>query len=88
MRRPVSGISVDIDNFPEAVAPERGDHGAEPPLADVEGGPPVVVESRVPVWHHHLRESHAVCDVPLGAVVIEGDLVDHRTFAEVEAQPY
>ena len=81
---------VDVPDLAEAVAAQlqRGGHEPQTPLADVEGGPPVVVEGRVAVGHHHLRERHPVGDVAHGAVVVVRHLVDHRTLAVVEAQPH
>ena len=80
---------VDVGDLPEAIATQlkRGDHVAEPPLTDVECGSPVVVEARIPVRHHHLGKRHAICDVSLGSLIVKGDLVDHRTFTEVESEP-
>ena len=80
---------VDVDDLPEAVAAElkRSGHVTETPLADVKRGSPIVVESRVPVGHHHLGERHPVRDVPPGSLIVESNLIDHRTLAEVETQP-
>ena len=57
---------VEVGDLAEAVAAafERGGHEAEPPLADVERGPPEVVGGRIPVGHHHLRERQPVRDRP------------------------
>ena len=87
---------VDVDDLAETVAAqlERGGHVAQTPLADVVRGPPVVVEARIAVRHHHLGEGHPVGDVSFGTArigrvgIVEGDLVDHRALAEVEAEPH
>ncbi len=81
---------VEVTDLAEAVAAElqRGGHVAEAPLADVVGGPAVVLERGVPVGHDHLGERHAVGDVAPCPVVVISDLIDHRALAIVEAEPH
>ena len=85
----VGESGIHITDLAQAVAAqlERGGHVAQPPLADVVGGAPVVVEAGVPVRHDHLGEGHPVGDVPFGAVVVVADLMDHRALAVVEGEP-
>ena len=81
---------VDVADLAEAVAPQfqRGGHETEPPLADVESGTAVMIERGVAVGDHHLGQRHPVGDVTPHAVIIIGDLIDHRTLAIVEAQAH
>ena len=55
---------VDVGDVAQAVAPElqRRRHEAQAPLADVEGGPAVVVGARVAVGDDHLGEGQPVRD--------------------------
>ena len=80
---------VQVGDLPEAVAAalQGCRHEAEAPLADIEGGPPVMVRRGIPVGHHHLGQRQPVRDRPDPAAVVVSDLVQDHALAVVEADP-
>jgi hypothetical protein len=80
---------VDIGDLAEAIAAQlqRRRHEAQAPLADVEGGPPVVVRGGISVRHDHLGERKAVGDWAEPAAVVVADGVQNQAFPVVESQP-
>jgi hypothetical protein len=81
---------VEIGDLAQAVTAQlqRRGHEAQPPLADVERRPAIVVGCRVPVGNHHLGERQAVRDRSRPVVLAVADGMQHQSLAVVEPDPH